>query len=547
MSILNLVNVTLNRGGRTLFTDLNWSLPAGRCYGLVGPDGSGKSSLVRAIARIDSLDGGRIERSRNLRIGYVAQDVDLPEDQTLLEVASVLPPELGELEIELERIEARLADPAVTGDEALLTRVLEHQERALERFETLGGLSHAGRVRSVLRDLGFSESEFEARIDSFSGGQKKLAALARVALDGPDVLLLDEPDNHLDLLSKEYLERFVSGFPGTVVLISHDRYLLDSLADGIAELTDGALSLYKGNYSVYSAERELRRARQAREFALQQKEIARLEAQIQRFELWASIVVNERHIKQARSRRKKIARMDELERPRDSPLMGLALEGGRGSRMAIRTHGLSMGFPQKLLFVDLELSLEHGERVGLVGANGSGKSVLLKLITGQLSPLEGRIAIGPSSRLGYYAQEHETLDRWSSRSALELVRDSSPVTEDEAVGFLMRFAFRYDQIRQPIDRMSGGERSRLQLARLMLQKPNVLLLDEPTNHLDLPSAEVLEAVLDDFNGALLVVSHDRYFLDRCVDRVIEIRDGELLPFDGGYTDYRAALSESGGD
>jgi ATP-binding cassette subfamily F protein 3 len=429
-----------------------------------------------------------------------------------------------------------------------LARALARQEHLLTTFEGLGGHSYAGRVRELLNRLGFAPDEQSLLTDALSGGQKKLVALARLALEAPDVLLLDEPDNHLDLTAKRQLEAFIRDYEGGVIIVSHDRYLLDEVATQIAELDDGKLTSYKGNYTAYATERELRRLRQQQQYVAQQKEITRIEAAIKRFEHWASIVVDERHIRQARSRRKMLDRMEAngeiIERVTEHRRMDLQLEGGRGSNKALEVKKLAMAFDDDLLFLDLNFLIRHGERVGLIGPNGAGKSVLFKLILGEIAALEGEIKIGPSTRVGYYAQEHQTLTDWFDRTPIERVRDLAPLSEGDAVAFLGKFLFSYAQVSQPIRTLSGGERSRLQLAALMLENPNLLLLDEPTNNLDIPSVEVLERALDDFEGAVLIISHDRYFLDQVVDRVIELDEGHLRSFEGGYTDYLAANRRS---
>ncbi|MBW2279842.1 MAG: ABC-F family ATP-binding cassette domain-containing protein [Deltaproteobacteria bacterium] len=542
---IQLEGVAVQHAGRTIFRDLDWRIGERDRVGLIGPNGSGKSSLLRVIAGESAADAGRVTRPRGLSIGYLAQEIELTPGRTLLEEARVLPPRLAEVQRELDGIEARLADSQVYGDERKLAHALARQEEALERFEQLGGGRHEGRVRELLARFGFGPEHADLPTGTLSGGQKKLIALARLALDSPDVLLLDEPDNHLDLEAKQGLEAFIRDYDGAVVIVSHDRYLLDDTVDSIAELDEGHLTVYPGNYSTYAAERELRRLRQRKTWSDQQKEIARIEASIQRFELWASMVVNERHIKQARSRRKMLDRMEAsgelVDKVRESKRMGLRIEGGRGSRKALELSGVSMGFDGQTLFDGVELLVSHGERVGLIGPNGSGKSVLLRLVLGVLEPAAGRIRIGPSTRVGYYAQEHETLDAWLDRTLLDRVRDAAPMTQDAAVAFLLKFLFSYEQVRQPIGTLSGGERSRLQLACLVLEKPNLLLLDEPTNNLDIRSAEVLEEALDDFEGSVLAISHDRYFLDRAVDRVVALEDASLREYAGGYTDYLEAV------
>jgi ATP-binding cassette subfamily F protein 3 len=363
--------------------------------------------------------------------------------------------------------------------------------------------------------------------------------LAKLLVQQPDLLLLDEPDNHLDLAAKRRLEAVIRSYPGGVVIISHDRYLLDEVATHIAELEIGRLTLYVGNYTHYTTERELARLRQAQLYAAQQKEIARIEAAIARFELWASLVVNERHIKQARSRRKMLDKMDKVEKVNEQRRMTLDLAGWRGSNKVLELENVTRRFENgRAIFNQLNQILWHGERVGLVGPNGAGKSFLLKQLLNPENIHGGQIKIGPSIKIGYYAQEHETLDY--NRDLISEIRQSAPVSREVAVAFLHRFLYSYDQMQQPIGKLSGGERSRLQLAKLVLERPNLLLLDEPTNNLDIASIEVLEQTLEEFDGTLLIVSHDRYFLDQVVDRVLELKDGRFTEFDGAYTDYLAA-------
>jgi len=555
MIVLQMHHITINHAGRLIFDDLSWSVADRERVGLVGPNGAGKSSLLKAVIGDVIPDSGTIvrahvERGHMASVGYLPQEVALPQGVKMIDAAMTLPPELADVEAELSRIEAQLATPKVYNDEAALTRALARQEVALVKYERLGGSRHRSRVRELLARLGFTPDDFDLLTDSLSGGQKKLVALVQLAVEMPDILLLDEPDNHLDLDAKRGLEEFIRSYPGAVVIVSHDRYLLDEVATQIAELEDGKLTVYPGNYTAYATERELRRLRQQQQYAAQQKEIARIEESIKRFELWAAIAFSERYRKQARSRRMMLQRMEEhgeiIEGVRERRTMGkaLQLDGWRGSTKALELKNLSMAFEnaegvEDWLFMDLNLLVRHGERVGLIGPNGAGKSVLFRLILGEMQPVDGEVKIGPSIRVGYYSQEHQTLDGWLHRTPIERVRDLVPIGEGEAVSFLGGFLFSYDHARQPIGTLSGGERSRLQLATLVLQKPNLLLLDEPTNNLDIPSVEVLESVIDDFEGAVFTISHDRYFLDRVVDRVVELDNGSLCAYDGGYTDYLA--------
>ncbi len=539
--VLQLDRVGLNLAGHGVFQDVSLTIGERDRIGLVGPNGSGKSSLLKVLEGALALDSGRLSKPRRVRVGRLPQEIELAPGKRLLDEAMMLPPKLAACEADLARVEMELGDESVAADERRLTRALVRQEELLEHYEALGGPRHASTVKRHLAQLGFEERHWDLPADRLSGGQKKLVALLRLALEQPDVILLDEPDNHLDLDAKHRLESFIADYPGAVVIVSHDRYLLDETVSRIAELEGAQLTLYEGNYSAYQTERELARLRQQRLHVAQQKEIARIEESIRRFELWASLVVNERHIKQARSRRKQIERMEAsgelVDAVHEARRMELDLRGWRGSQKALEIKDLAMGFGDDLLFAGLDLLVRHGERVGLIGANGAGKSVLFQLVLGSLQALEGRINVGPSTRIGYYAQQHETLDAWLDRTPLERVRDVAPMSEGAAVSFLLKFLFRYEQVRQPVRTLSGGERSRLQLASLVLERPNLLLLDEPTNNLDIPSAEVLESALDDFEGAILVISHDRYFLDRTVDRVAVLVDGDLREHSGGYTDY----------
>jgi ATP-binding cassette, subfamily F, member 3 len=544
MHIINLHQLTVNLAGHEVFRDLSWAIGDRDRIGLVGPNGAGKSTLLKLIVGDIKPDSGHMSRIGPVSVGYLPQEVRLPSAESLIDAAMIPPPALAAVERALDAIEERLGSPDVYGSPDRLQAVLEEQESLLHQYERLGGGSHGARVRTLLSQLGFTPDDYELPAATLSGGQKKLVALVRLAVETPDVLMLDEPDNHLDLEAKRYLESFIQKYPGAVVIVSHDRYLLDETVTHIAELENGKLTAYVGNYSAYATERELRRLKQQQQYVAQQKEIARIEAAIARFELWASLVVDERHIKQARSRRRMLERMEAngemIDKVQDRRLMNLSINGGRGSTKAIELKQVSMAFDDNPIFFDLDLLIAHGERVGLVGPNGAGKSVLFRLVLGQLEPLEGEVKIGPSTRIGYYAQEHQTLNGWLHRTPIELIRDIRAMPEGEAVTRLLKMAFSYQQTRQPIGTMSGGERSRLQLLCLMLQQPNLLLLDEPTNNLDIDSAEVLESAMEEFEGAVLVISHDRYFLDRVVDRIVELKDGELTGYLGGYSEYLTA-------
>jgi ATP-binding cassette subfamily F protein 3 len=546
MIAVNLDRVSVTYVTETIFENLSWEIHDRRVVGLIGPNGCGKSTLLKLIAGELASDTGFVVRKNGLTVGYLHQDPRLEQGRTVWQETLAASPELAAVEQELASVEARLADPAVYGDEVALARALDRQARLLGRFEQLGGPTYESRARSTLLHLGFAEADLELPVDALSGGQKKLVGLAKLLLIRPDLLLLDEPDNHLDLDGKAFLERFIQDYRGAVVIVSHDRYLLDAVVDEIVELEDGRLAQFPNcTYSQYAVEKQLRLLRQQQQYVAQQKQIARIEAAIARFEEWASRVVDERHARQARSRKKMLERMDKIEKPiLERRAMGLELNGWRGSNKVLEIVDLDKTFPapngdgEDVILAGLDLLVWRGERVGLVGPNGAGKSVLFRLILGREAPTVGEIKIGPSVVVGAYAQEHETLDY--AQTLIDAVRRAAPMSENAAVGFLGRFLFTYEQARGLVGNLSGGERSRLQLALLMLSGANFLLLDEPTNNLDIPSAEVLEEALADFEGTVLVISHDRYFLDRVVDRVVELDDGGLTEYVGGYSDYREA-------
>jgi ATP-binding cassette subfamily F protein 3 len=540
MHIIQLHHITINHAGRDIFTDLTWAIDNHAKVGFVGANGAGKSSLLKAIAGEIIPTKGAITTMRGVSIGYLPQEVRLP-DGTLYEAACQPSPDLARLTTELNAVEARLGQPEIYNDPDLLTEVIEVQAGLLGQYERLDPGRQASKVRELLAKLGFTRADYDLPVTALSGGQTKLVALARLAAWSPDVLLLDEPDNHLDLAAKAALESFLREYNGGVILVSHDRYLLDAVVTEIVELDQGVLSQYTGNYSTYTVERELRRIRQQQMYAAQQKTIQRIEAAIKEWTEKAKADLNERHARQAASRRKMLARMEErgeiIEAVRDRQLMELQIEGVRGSTKALELKDVTMGFDGDLLFLGLDLLVRHGERVGLIGRNGAGKSVLFKLILGEMQPLDGVIKVGNSTRVGYYAQQHETLSAYGDKTPVDLVRNLQPINEGAAVNKLLKFAFTYEQTGQAIRSFSGGERSRLQLLMLVLQQPNLLLLDEPTNNLDIASSEVLENALEEFEGAILTISHDRYFLDRIVDRIVELEDGTLSEYVGGYGDY----------
>ncbi len=550
MIIMNLDRVSVTYVSQPIFEDLSWEIHNDRCVGLVGPNGCGKSTLMRFIAGELTSDTGYFVRQPHISVGYLTQEPSLTPGRTVWEEALTASSELLGVEAQLSTVEASLADPAVYGDEVRLTDVLSQQAQLLDRFTELGGPSYEGRVRSQLQSLGFSDEDFELPVDVLSGGQKKLLGLTKLLVVKPDVLLLDEPDNHLDLVGKSMLERTIGSYQGAVIIVSHDRYLLDLVVDEVVELEDGRLTHYLGDYSEYAFEKQMNLLRQQQMFQAQQKEITRLEQSAKRLLTWGRVYDNVKFIRRGQNILKRLDRMDKIDKPvLDRRRMDLQLSGWRGSNKVLEITDLDKSFPiengdENIVLAGLDLLIWRGERVGLVGPNGSGKSVLFRLLLGQDEPSGGEVRIGPSVEIGYYAQEHEILDY--DRTLIETIRHAVPFSESNAVSFLGKFLFNYEQANGPVSDLSGGERSRMQMALLMLTNANFLLLDEPTNNLDIASAEVLEDALDEFEGTILVISHDRYFLDRVVDRIVEIDDGALVEYAGNYSDYQAIKTGQGG-
>ena len=536
MTLIGLRSIEKYYGGRAVLRGLEMNVNAGVRIGLVGANGTGKSTLLRLLAGTEEVDGGEVIRRRGLSVASLPQYVE-GDGRTPMDVVRAARPEVSELQEELEACEEQLGSPGVAADLRRMQRVLERQERLLRRFTELGGPGFEGEARGYLRSLGLGDGDVERPMRDLSGGQRKLAALASCLARRPDVLLLDEPEAHLDAERRERLEGIVRAFDGAVVIASHDRYLLDETVEQVAELEDGRITSWPGNYSAYTVARELKLKRQQQLYVSQQKEIARLEEAIKRFKLWASMVVNERHIKQARNKQRQIDRMDKVERPvLERRKIGLALRDRvRGGRNVVQLHEASVAFDDDPVLIGVDLAVERGERLGIVGPNGAGKSVLAKLLAGVLPPTEGERRSGPSIEIGYLAQNDEPPP---GASPLGLVRDVKPLYEDEAVKLLGRFLFRYEQVREPVTALSGGERTRLQLLLLMLKEPNCLVLDEPTNHLDIDSLEILEAELERFPGTVVFVSHDRYFLDRIADGIVEVRNGDVHRHEGGYSEWR---------
>lgn len=533
---------TVYFGGQEIFRDLTWEINHDARTGLVGPNGAGKSTILKLLARQQEPSQGSVMITRGARVGYLPQEVRFDLERSVLDEALDASPTLAALEREMHDLEMQMGDPAVYADDKKLTRVMERHARVVERFEEKGGLNFDNRVRATLRGLGFTDEDFNLPLSALSGGQKKLVGLAKLLIEQPELLLLDEPDNHLDLRGKEFLEKLIADYPGAVVIVSHDRYLLDIVAEEIAELEDGRLTEYVGNYSEYQFEKRQKLLKQQQMFHVQQREIQRLEFSIRRLLGWAS-GQNEKFVRRARSMQKRLDKVERIDRPLlERRTIGLDLSAARrGSNKVLEIRHLAKYFPDPRtgkpsdVLSDVNLNIWHGERVGLIGPNGAGKTVLFKSILGEMKPDRGEIHVGPAMTIAYYSQEHETLDL--DNSVADELRRVRPMIDREVYGLLGRFLFGAEDARKKIKNLSGGEKARVQMAKLMLQGANLLMLDEPTNHLDIQSAEVLEEALEDYNGTLFVISHDRYFLDNAVTRILELDNGGVTEYLGNYTYY----------
>jgi len=564
MPLLELKNISKFFGPDVVLEDLSWRVERGERVGFVGLNGSGKTTLFRLIVGELEADGGAVILSRQTRIGYLPQEPELDSDRTAYEEAVSVFAELEDLERRIAEVEAAMAEAEAARDPAALERRLQRHAQLLQEYEVRGGYDYEVRTKSVLAGLGFDEREMNLPVRHLSGGQKSRLALAQLLLQGCDLLLLDEPTNHLDIPMTEWLENFLRSYPGAVIAVSHDRTFLNHVAQKIIELEDHHLTEYYygegdaklppgthqfltpeearpedyGAYSHYLLVKAQQREVQEHTYQTQQREIRRQEAFIRLQRQKAT----ERSARAARSRERLLAKMERVERPSaDPPPMRLHFTPQtRGGNDIVQLDRVTKRYGEKLLFEDVNLFVRRLDRVGIVGPNGCGKTTLLRLILGEEEPTFGRVKVGPTLNVGYFKQEDYDLDL--DQSPLEEIRAVQPAWRPgEVRDFLARFLFFGDDVFRPIHQLSGGERSRLVLAKLLLQGPNFLVLDEPTNPLDIAARMVLEEALLSFEGTILVVSHDRYFLDRVCRRLLVFEGPRTRVIDGGYSDYKALL------
>jgi ATP-binding cassette subfamily F protein 3 len=532
MSLIVAQDLRKSFGALDVLTGCSARVERGDRIAVVGVNGSGKTTLLRLLARLEQPDAGTVAYATGVRVGYLPQEPVFAGHETLREYVLLAFPQLVALRRELEDCTHVLAAaPAGRPSDTVLERYAELSHA----FDAAGGYTFEQRLAQVLGGLGLPDDALDRPVRTLSGGQRSRAALARLLLEEPDVLLLDEPTNHLDLQALEWLERFLQRWPGSFVVVSHDRYFLDQVATRVWELSQGRLDSYPGNYSHYLRQKAERLEQQAKQYTAQQEWIARTEEFIRRYK------AGQRY-RQARGRQKLLQRLERVERPvdeREERSLRFGLHSPiRSGRIVLAGQDVVIGYPDQPLFRIPEVQLERGERAALIGPNGCGKTSFLRMLLGELRPLEGELHLGRNVHLGYYAQAHEGLS--FAGTVLEEILTAREMEVGQARAFLARFLFTQDEVFKPVAALSGGERSRLALAKLVLQQANVLLLDEPTNHLDVGARETLESVLQEFPGTILFVSHDRYLIDALATQVWAIEDGELRVYEGGYTEYLEA-------
>ncbi len=538
MSILTAHHLSKSFGAHDVLNDITLSLAHGQRAALVGPNGAGKTTLLHILAGMDEPTGGAVHRARGQTSGFLPQhaDQELDEATTLHDLMRSVFARLDGLAQQMRELEIALADP--TQHDA----AMEKYSKIAEQFEHAGGYTVETRIEQVLSGIGFDLSDLDKPVNILSGGQKTRALLARLILLDPDVLLLDEPTNHLDVSAVEWLEGTLRDYRGGLILVSHDRYFIDAVADTVWDLQAGQIEAYRGNYTDYLLQRDDRREVQLKEYERQKEFIAKEEEYIRRN-------IAGQNTRQAQGRRTRLERLkksaDLIKRPETRKAMRFNLSAQpRSGDIVLRARNLLVGYQddRKPLLACDQLFLYRNQRVAIWGPNGAGKSTFLKTVLGQLPPLGGAIELGASVRVGYYAQAHEMLD--PNDSVLNAILKVQSMPLPKARGLLGSYLFSGDMIEKPINTLSGGERGRVALAVLSLEGANVLLLDEPTNHLDLDSQEVLQDALADFEGTLLLVTHDRYLVDALATHVWAIEGNRLAAYEGNYSEFIAQREEA---
>ncbi len=527
-------NLTKSFGVNTIFANVNFMIDKGEKIGLVGVNGSGKSTLLRCLLQTDYGDSGSVRFEAGTRVGYVEQGFGNIGSGSLWQFMMNSCPEVMELRSRLQRLEEKAAD-LKKGEE--LEQVMEEYASVTRRYEYLDGYHYETRIKIVLNGLGFTGDVWEKPAANFSGGQKTRILLAAALVKNPDFLILDEPTNHLDIRMTEWLEKYLQDFKGGLLVVSHDRKFLDNVATRILEMEGGHLQSFKGNYSKYLVQKEIQTATLEAAYAAQQDYIARTEAYIRRFKAGIKS-------KMARGRQSQLDRLERIEAPVHNEEFELRLPPApESAERVLILEDLTVGYKDNVLVKDINLVLRRGEKAVLIGPNGSGKSTLLKTVLGELAPLKGKAQTGNRVKVGYFSQSYERLDE--SQTVLDNFLTEYGMDDGHARSLLGGMLFHGDDVFKEIGTLSGGQKARLVLLKLVLDGANFLILDEPTNHLDILARETLEAALEAFDGTLLVVSHDRYFLSEIASRVWEIEDNALYDYKGDYEYYLAEKEKRG--
>ncbi len=532
MILLQVNQLSKSYGADLILSNIKLEVQTRDRIALVGRNGAGKSTLLKIIAGHLSYESGDLIKPKHVTIGYLAQNTGLVSGLSIWEEMLTVFEHVMKQERELRKLEEKMADPTVFEDATLYERTIKEYDHLQNEFKENGGYQYESDIRSVLHGLNFHSFDYSTKIDSLSGGQKTRLALAKLLLTKPDILILDEPTNHLDIDTLSWLEQYLTGYSGAILIVSHDRYFLDKVVNQVYEISRNQISKFSGNYSSYLEQKAENYERDLKQYEKQQDEIAKLQDFIQKNLARASTT------KRAQSRRKTLERMQVMDKPlgdEKSASFGFDIEKQSGNEV-LNVHSLAVGYHDERIAEELSLRITRGDSVALVGPNGIGKSTLLKTIQGTLQPLEGQVHYGSNVSIGYYDQEQAALT--SNKRVLNELWDEYPLkSEKEIRTVLGNFLFTGDDVLKTVSTLSGGEKARLALAKLMMQKANLLILDEPTNHLDLDSKEILENALVDYPGTILFVSHDRYFINRIATKVIELSKTAAVEYLGDYDYY----------
>ncbi|MBT8895166.1 ABC-F family ATP-binding cassette domain-containing protein [Lactobacillus delbrueckii subsp. bulgaricus] len=518
-------NLEQRFGAAPIFSKVNFSIENNARIGLVGPNGAGKTTLLKIMTGRQEASQGKFTVNKGIELGYIAQEHDFDEEKSIWEeMLTVFQPLIDQGQ-QLEKLQYAIADHPE--DEDLLRRL----DQAQYNFEQAGGYTYQAEIKSMLNGFNFPEATWDKQIASLSGGEKTRLSFVKLLLKKPPLLLLDEPTNYLDLDTLDWLEAFLKNYPGAILTVSHDQYFLDHLATQIFELQHGELTVFKGNYSQYLAQRELRDQQQEAAYEKQQEEIKREEEFIQKNIVRASTT------KQAQSRRKALEKMELVDPPKHKSKVRIKFDSARPSgKEVLILKDLAVGYPDKTMLKDISFQINKGDRVAIIGQNGIGKSTLLKTVMKQLPVKSGVIKYGASLDIGYYDQELQGIDY--SKTVIDTIWDRhKDMNEKDIRSILASFLFTAKDIDKQVSQLSGGQRARLTLTVLAMEHDNFLLMDEPTNHLDLDAKEVLEKALADYDGTLLFVSHDRYFINELANKIVVAKDGQAKIYEGNYTYY----------